>query len=290
MTLYLGAPLWGQKTWVGTLFPKGTKQNGFLAAYSRVFNTVEGNTTFYATPSIETVERWRDEAHDGFKFALKVPQVISHHKRLKDCKAETAEFVDRMRLLRDRNGPCFLQLPPTFGSRQLDDLDAWMRSWPSDLRIAVEPRHADFFNDGTTEAEFDALLKAHNAARCIFDTASLFSIGVDSASDSIVTEAQRKKPKFPRRFTRTGQFAFVRFVCQPNVEANRAWLEPWAECVAEWLTNGDDVFFFVHHPDDTFAPDGIRLFHAMVASQVSVPTLPEWGEAKPQQPTQASLF
>jgi uncharacterized protein YecE (DUF72 family) len=287
MTLYLGAPLWGQKTWVGTLFPKGAKQRDFLAAYSRVFNTVEGNTTFYATPSVETVERWKAESAPGFKFALKVPQVISHHKRLLNAQAETAEFVDRLRLLGDRNGPCFLQLPPTFGAMHLPDLDAFLSAWPQDLPIAVEPRHADFF--GVHETEFDALLRRHNAVRCIFDTASLFSVPADGA-DAI--EAQRKKPKLPARFTRTGPFAFVRFVCQPEIEANRAWLQPWAGHVAEWLKAGDDVYFFVHHPDDTFAPDGIRLFHSMVAKRIAVPPLPAWASSTAQSTTtpQASLF
>jgi uncharacterized protein YecE (DUF72 family) len=274
MTLYLGAPLWGQKTWVGTLFPKGTKQKDFLGAYSRVFNTVEGNTTFYAIPSPDTVQRWRDETPHGFKFCLKVPQVISHHKRLVDSQGDTDAFVERLRLLGSRVGPAFLQLPPTFGVKHLDALGDWLRGWPKNLPIAVEPRHADFF--GNHEAEFDALLREHNAARCIFDTASLFSIG---SIDPDVTEAQRKKPRFPTRHTRTGPFAFVRFVCQPDIESNRAWLTLWADHVARWLAAGEDVFFFVHHPDDTFAPDGIRLFHTLVAAHVAVPELPSWGDS-----------
>lgn len=290
MTLYLGAPLWGQKTWVGSVFPKGAKQRDFLAAYSRAFNTVEGNTTFYAIPNAETAQRWRDETPSGFKFALKTPQVISHHKRLMNAEAEAAEFVDRLRLLGERNGPCFLQLPPTFKAAHLPALDAYLAAWPQDLPIAVEPRHADFF--GAAEGEFDALLRQHGAARCIFDTASLFSVKADNADAS---EAQRKKPRFPTRFTRTGPFAFVRFVCQPEIEANRAWLAPWAECVAEWLSAGDDVCFFVHHPDDTFAPDGIRLFHGMVAERIAVPPLPAWTSSAapltpPTPPIQASLF
>jgi len=287
MTLYLGAPMWGQKTWVGTLFPKGTKQKDFLARYSRIFNTVEGNTTFYATPSAETVTRWHSETPSGFRFCLKVPQAISHHKRLVNTEGETAEFIERLRLLAGRRGPCFLQLPPTFGAGQLAGLDKWLSAWPPDLSLAVEPRHADFFDVGAHEAAFDALLRSHGAARCIFDTASLFSV---SSAAPMVSEAQHKKPKFARRFTRTGPFAFVRFVCQPEVEANRAWLEPWAAHVAGWLGAQEDVFFFVHHPDDTFAPDGIRLMHALVSERIYVPSLPAWGEADPQPPTQAALF
>ena len=192
MTLYLGAPLWGQKTWAGTVFPKATKQKDFLAAYSHIFNTVEGNTTFYALPNTETVERWHEQTPPGFRFCLKVPQVISHQKRLKSCEAETAEFVNRLRLLRDRNGPCFLQLPPSFAARNLPDLRAYLAAWPKDLSLAVEPRHADFFDANVAEADFDALLHQHGATRCIFDTASLFSVVANSA---IVDEAQVAQAK-----------------------------------------------------------------------------------------------
>ena len=42
---YLGCPGWGMKTWIGRLFPPGTRTTDFLARYAEVFNTVEGNTS-----------------------------------------------------------------------------------------------------------------------------------------------------------------------------------------------------------------------------------------------------
>lgn len=280
MSLHLGCPLWGQKSWVGNFLPAGTKPRDMLAAYSRRLNAVEGNTTFYAIPDAATVERWRDETPPGFAFCLKVPQVISHHKRLRGCEAETAAFVDRLRRLGERCGPAFLQLPPSFNAAQLPALDAYLTAWPRELRLAVEPRHADFFapaGASAAEAEFDDLLRSHGAARCAFDTVALFS--APAGADADVREAQSKKPRFPRRLTRTGPFAFVRYVCHPEIEANRAWLVDWAAAVGRWLRAGDDVFFFVHHPEDTFAPAGIRLFHAMLSEQVALPSLPAWGAA-----------
>src|ERR1700704_6509692 len=104
--LYLGAPIWANKAWVGTFFPEGTRQREFLSLYSRRLNTVEGNTTFYGIPSAETVTRWRDETPPGFKFCLKFPKAITHERRLRDAEVETAEFADRLRLLDDRAGPC----------------------------------------------------------------------------------------------------------------------------------------------------------------------------------------
>ena len=57
---YLGCPGWGVKTWVGRLFPSSTRPTEFLERYARVFNTVEGNTTFYALPAAEIRRRFID--------------------------------------------------------------------------------------------------------------------------------------------------------------------------------------------------------------------------------------
>jgi len=261
VTLYVGAPLWGQKSWVGNFFPAGTKPNAFLRVYSRRLNTVEGNTTFYALPSAETIARWRDETPAGFRFCLKVPQTISHFKRLLGCEAETAAFIERLRMLADRCGPCFLQLPPGFGATHLHRLRDWLERWDRALPLAVEPRHANFF--GLAEAEFNALLQHYGVTCCVFDTAALFSA---TPADAATREAQRRKPRFPTRFARGERFAFVRFVGHPDVAQNARWLAPWAERVANWLNQGVDVFFFTHHPDDTHAPKLAQMLQDQVGA------------------------
>ncbi|MGQ0602403.1 MAG: DUF72 domain-containing protein [Anaerolineales bacterium] len=277
--------MWALKTWVGNFFPPKSKAKDFLALYSRRFNTVEGNTTFYATPDAATLERWRDETPPGFKFCLKFPQIISHRKRLRNCEAETREFLDRLERLGDRCGPAFLQLPPTFSGQHLDALAAYLAALPNNFRFAVEPRHADFF---TREAEkrFNDLLRQYGVARCIFDTTALFALPENHSGE--VSVAQGKKPNFPMRRTRTAPFAFVRFVGQPEIPNNRPWLAEWAEHVAQCLRAGDDVFFFNHNPDDTHSPMMARLFHSLVNERYGIPPLPEWGDAP--EPKQASLF
>lgn len=281
MGLYLGCPMWGLKTWAGNFFPAGAKQREFLSLYSRRLNTVEGNTTFYALPDIGTLERWRDDTPADFKFCLKVPQSISHQRKLIGAGAETAAFIDRLQRLGARCGPSFLQLPPTFGARQLPALAAYLDAWPREFALAVEPRHADFF--GPAEAEFDGLLRARNMQRGIFDTTALFAL--PGSHSSGVSEAQERKPKFAFRDSRTGPFSFVRFVGQPEVEANLPWLNAWAERAAAWLSAGDDCYFFFHCPDDTDAPRLAHRFHELLSQRISLPELPVWDE-----PVQGTLF
>src|SRR2546421_206988 len=58
---YIGCAVWAYKEWLGDLFPSGSKSTDFLALYSRRLTTVEGNTSFYAVPNSEVVQRWAAE-------------------------------------------------------------------------------------------------------------------------------------------------------------------------------------------------------------------------------------
>src|SRR5687768_7666922 len=129
------------KSWIGRLFPAGTKATDFLPRYAEVFNTVEGNTTFYALPTPDTVARWRDQVPDAFRFCFKFPRTITHDKLLVDCAAEVAEFLDRIAPLAGKLGTLMLQLPPRFGPGQLPQLAAFVDVLPREHAYAVELRH-----------------------------------------------------------------------------------------------------------------------------------------------------
>ena len=127
---FLGCPIWGNKEWVGELFASDVVQKDFLRQYASVFNTVEGNTTFYGLPSEKAAMRWVADTPPGFRFALKFPRAISHDKRLRNAELETAAFVDVLAVLQDRVGPSFLQLPPSYGPRDLPVLDRYLDALP----------------------------------------------------------------------------------------------------------------------------------------------------------------
>jgi uncharacterized protein YecE (DUF72 family) len=288
--LYLGCPMWANKKWVGSLFPAGSHQRDFLALYSRRLNTVEGNTTFYATPSASTIARWRDQTPPGFKFCLKFPQAISHRHRLRGAEAETAEFLERLEQLGDRGGPAFLQLPPAFGGRDLPALAAYLDTLPKrQAGYAVEVRHPDFFG-GPAEAALEEALRARSVGRVLFDQRGLRSAEPADAGTRI---AQARKPNVPVRFTRTAPFAFVRYISHPHLPANASLLDEWAGRATAWLAAADDVYFFCHHKDDTYSPTLARDFHARLAARLpGLPPLPAWDSAVPPAPslTQGTLL
>jgi len=275
MSFYVGAPIWGAKFWVGNFFPPKSKQHDFLSLYSRRLNTVEGNTTFYALPSPDTVKRWVSDTPPDFRFCLKFPKLISHEKRLVGAELETRVFLECVAGLDGRAGPSFLQLPPTFSAKSLPTLETYLAALPKDFRYAVEVRHPDFFKE-PDEAALDDLLRRYDIARCVFDTRGLRE--ADPVDDPALRKAQQEKPHVPVRFTRTASFAFVRFVGHPTLEENAPFLEEWADKVAGWLDNDDDVFFFCHLPDDKDVPPMCRDLYARVNARFGLPPMPEWDE------------
>ena len=112
-TSYLGCPgcpEWANADWCGALFPAQAKSGDFLRHYASVFNTVEGNTTFYALPRPQTIQRWRELTPVGFRFCFKFPKRISHEHRLRNVREELANVFRTFTPLAERLGPLFLQL------------------------------------------------------------------------------------------------------------------------------------------------------------------------------------
>src|SRR5438093_4164753 len=132
---YIGCAIWGYKDWVGDLFPPGSKSGDLLALYSRRLTTVEGNTTFYAVPNLEVVQRWAAETPESFRFCFKIPREISHSGHLARKTGETLAFVERMSGLGERLGPFFLQLPASYDPAQIDDLARWLVDWPAGYQV-----------------------------------------------------------------------------------------------------------------------------------------------------------
>ncbi len=97
---YLGCPVWACESWVGDLY-SGKSRKTWLGEYSRVFNTVEGNSTFYGLPAVSTVERWAAETQDGFRFALKFPGSVTHECQLVGGDTDTRIFLKLLNVLAD---------------------------------------------------------------------------------------------------------------------------------------------------------------------------------------------
>ncbi|HET6700922.1 MAG TPA: DUF72 domain-containing protein, partial [Gemmatimonadaceae bacterium] len=127
----IGTQGWNYDAWVGPFYPEGSRAADFLALYARAFNTVEVDSTFYAIPAEKIVLGWAERTPDDFVFALKLPQEITHERRLRDSKDLLAQFFDRARLLGPKLGAVLVQLGPDFGPSELPALAAFLPMLPA---------------------------------------------------------------------------------------------------------------------------------------------------------------
>ena len=164
----LGTSGWSYKEWEGVLYPRGEKRK--LTYYSRYFETVEIDSTYYAYPSKAMVQGYARATPEAFVFSAKLPKLITHEKRLdvgRGVEQDLMRFLHVMRPLEDAGklGALLVQLPPSFSYEGgLASLKGFLEVAPSDLRFAVEFRNLSWLRPETWD-----LLRAHSVAYTIVD-------------------------------------------------------------------------------------------------------------------------
>src|SRR5207302_9692618 len=87
--------------------------SGGLEAYARGFRFVEVNVSFYRRIPEATARRWRSRVPEGFVFALKAIQTITHADRLRASGRARAAFANDLRIARILRAPfVILETPP----------------------------------------------------------------------------------------------------------------------------------------------------------------------------------
>lgn len=286
--LRVGCPVWAHSPWVGKFFSSDARRSDYLPQYGSVFNTVEGNASFYGLPSPDTIRRWIEEAPEGFEFCFKFPRVVSHDLLLSHAEKETVEFIKRMEPLEQRLGTFFLQLPIHFEPRHLGHLVAYLQSLPADYHYAVEVRSLKFFGGGSDEHDFNQVLTDLQVDRVIFDTRALFA---GKAPDEDTEAARRRKPNLPVTKYAVARRPFIRFVGHPDSGTTTPFLREWVEPVIEWLDQGFQPYFFTHMTDDLYAPHLGRQFLQLLREGGLEFEDPRWPiELEPLKPEQMDLF
>ena len=115
--IYTGTMGWSYPDWEGPFYALGTPGSRLLTEYAKIFDAIELDTTFYASPRESTLAQWTRQTPDGFKFSAKVPRLVTHERRLVG-PASVKEARDFGLLLHEglgkKLGRLILQLPPDF--------------------------------------------------------------------------------------------------------------------------------------------------------------------------------
>ncbi|MCA4964001.1 DUF72 domain-containing protein [Pseudomonas sp. Y24-6] len=268
---YLGCPSWSENAWRDYFYPQDARPAEFLSLYSQVFNAVEGNTTFYASPAASTVQRWADTMPEHFRFTAKFPGDISHNGDLREQLTAAETFLQLLSPLGERVSPLWLQLPKSFTPQRLPELAGFIDALERPL--AVEVRHREFFAKGDSERILNRLLRDRGIERICLDPRALFSC---TSTDPAVLDAQAKKPNVATRPAAFTQCPQVRFIGHPQLEANDPFLVPWVEKIAQWIEEGRTPYIFLHTADNLLAAKLAQRFHTQLMLRLpGLPALPE---------------
>ena len=150
---FVGTSGFAYKEWVGPFYPPGTKSSAMLGHYATAFNSVEVNYTFRRSPTVPMMEGWSKATDEGFVFALKANQGITHFARLKNTGERLGTFLEAVAPLGARLGPVLFQCPPNmkYDPEVLDGFLADLAATPGEHRFVMEFRHPSFDTDEVRE-------------------------------------------------------------------------------------------------------------------------------------------
>lgn len=222
-TIQAGTSGYSYKEWKGAFYPEKLAAAQYLKFYAERFSTVEINNTFYRFPSARVLESWRAETPEGFTFAVKANQGITHRGQLKEVEQLTRDFVERCGVLHDKLGPVLFQLPPTL-RRDDGRLQAFLDGLPVGRRYAVEFRHATWFDDTVY-----GLLSSAGVALCI------------SEEDKLAT---------PR--AATAGYCYIRLRKDAYTDDE---LANWRSWIDSQAAEGRDVFVYLKHDTEGESPE-----------------------------------
>jgi uncharacterized protein YecE (DUF72 family) len=162
--IHVGTAGWSIRPAFAEEFPgEGTH----LQRHAERFDAVEINTSFYRPHRRATYERWAASVPDGFRFAVKAPEAITHERRLNGCDELVERFIDEAGGLGGKLGVVLVQLPPSlqFDRETVAGFFGGLQNRTA-AALACEPRHASWFG-----GEADELLAALHVARVAADPA-----------------------------------------------------------------------------------------------------------------------
>ena len=166
--LLIGTSGWSYKEWTGVFYP--TSSTNKLSFYSTLYSTAEVDSSFYAYPSKGLVIGWARYTPDNFVFSVKLPQLLTHEKKLDLSKGVEADLVRFLSLLKPlmttgKLGPILVQLPPSYSYQSdFEKLKSFLGSAPEDVKFAVEFRHPSWLREDVW-----SFLRSRNVANVIVD-------------------------------------------------------------------------------------------------------------------------
>lgn len=241
MKVHIGCSGWNYKDWRGKFYPEKLAARNWLEYYSKHFNTVEVNSTFYRFPKDEYLEKWRATVSDDFLFTLKGSRYVTHMKKLHEVEESVARFNEVAKLLKDKLGSVLWQLPPGL-HRDDDRLKAFCGHFDPEIKNVIEFRHESWYDE-----EVYKLLSDHNVVLCAISS-----------------------PKFPEEMITTAKTGYLRFHGKGKKWYDYLYsedeLKEWYEQIME--KDLEEIFIYFNNDMHGNAPENAKELRSLFENQI----------------------
>ena len=233
--------------WRNVFYPDNKTRK--LSYYSQFFNTVEMDATFY--------NRFYQHMTQGlfvgiarttppdFKISVKVPEIITHDKRLdinKDVMVDLMTFLDKISPLKNSNklGAIIIQLPPSFTITESKKLEEFLNALTNNTDVqsnnnfAIEFRHTSWNTEGVLE-----LLQHYDIASVLTDSPEKEHLEFLSNENNI-TSRSTSVVRLHGRNTTQGHYWYNYLYSQKE-------LEPWVEKIGRINQKTDTIFVYFNN-------------------------------------------
>lgn len=234
--------------WLNVFYPDSKTRK--LNYYSQFFNTVEMDATFY--------NRFYQHMTQGlfigiarttppdFKISVKVPEIITHEKRLdisKDVMTDLEAFLDKISPLKNSNklGAIIIQLPPSFTITESKKLEEFLKALKNssdkqrnDNNFAIEFRHKSWNTEGILE-----LLQHYDIASVLTDSPVKENLGFLSNENNITSRSTSVIRLHGRNTTQEHYWY--------NYLYSQKELNPWVEKIGKIKQKTDTIFVYFNN-------------------------------------------
>jgi uncharacterized protein YecE (DUF72 family) len=241
---WLGTAGWSYfPDWVGPFYPPGTSPSEALARYVEAFSFVEIDSSFYAAPTLPTVERWAELMPRDFRVSLKAPRELVQDTGLRPPEPAFGHFLERLLApLHSRLARVVVQMPPSF-ARDRDtepDLCQFVSRWSTVAPLAIELRDPSWVHDGIL-----SLFRAHDVVWVCNDLPVMPRTALRAASSTVYLRLLGPHRGLDGKAE----------VQRPQPEGR----DFWVERLVEWDDGGvDEAYVVVNNHYEGHAPATVR--------------------------------
>jgi len=224
---FLGCSGYFYPSWRGKFYPKDLKPKNWLKYYSKFFNTVEINSTFYHFPKEENLKRLYRNTPENFVFSVKANRAITHYKKFKEIKGILKEFYKVCRNGLNKKLGCILfQLPPSYTYSE-ENLERILENLEKDFKNVIEFRHISWWNEN--------VFKVLRENKVVFCSVSA--------------------PNLPEALVETSETVYIRFHGKTSwyrYNYSEKELKEWAKRIKK--TKAKEVFVYFNNDYNAYAP------------------------------------